>query len=123
MNANEIKQNITQGEWIAEGNSFYVIGTQEDESIGIAFSTFTSTEEDEANAAAICKAVNGTYVRSINPDKVSELVDMLVEAKRFISETAGRLKGLPESEITVKIIGCSDTQINQIDALLTAAKL
>ena len=44
---------------------------------GYTNSSYKSFEETNANVHAICHAVNGTYGKGINPDKVGEMAAML----------------------------------------------
>lgn len=72
-----IKENMTKGEWSIKKHNSYVIETNEGAEICATFGDCTSEEEDISNRAAIVSAVNNTWGKGINPEKVEEMYDML----------------------------------------------
>jgi copper chaperone CopZ len=72
MNAQEIKQNMTKGEWVVDGQD--IINQEK----CMACDVFgLSDVQIEANANAITTAVNNTYGKGIDPTKVEQMFEEL----------------------------------------------
>jgi len=116
MTAQEIKQNMTQGEWKANGLHFKSANEASHIHIGQTFVTYNTVKfrqvddgSGDANAAAIVSAVNGTFGVGIDPSKAKEMYEIMKEVKAQISTQM--------NEKTVQ------HYYDKITDLLTAAKI
>lgn len=81
LSAKEIAEGMTQGEW-----GYTMIGVYDNHSGLVSRSTdhdglhyFKERKENLKNNIAITTAVNGTYVKGLDPDKVEEAINLFSE--------------------------------------------
>jgi len=91
LSAQEIKTNMTTGQWNISDNDivavYHKIGTLQ----GI-FNAQMGKFEHNNNGAAICNSINNTYGKNINPEAVPELLRMLkcfVDVIDMIADSKG----------------------------------
>ena len=82
---------ITKGEWIVSGESkslqrYHVSANGEN-----ICAIFTSLPQSEANAKAICTAVNNTYGKGYNPASLEELYKALAECREWYENNLHRI--------------------------------
>ena len=93
MTPQEIKQNMTQGEWKNSGLHFKSVNEASHIHIGQTFVTYNTVKfrqvddgSGEANAAAIVSAVNGTFGVGIDPSKVKEMYELLQSMNNHLKQ-------------------------------------
>lgn len=108
MTQKEIKENLSITPWtILDGNEG---GIEVISNTGLGVCDITVNFRTQANAAAICHAVNNTYGKGIDPTKVEEMREVLNMILLSI-EGGGRT------------VTFNDLQIAHIQELLNSAKL
>ncbi len=108
-----MKNQITQGEWEVDKYGHLSCDNQ---SILISGASIPMvvTEESKANAEAICKAVNNTYGKGIDPEKIGELiqsVEILLSDMSVLRQT-----GVGED----KVIECTSPHTRLVTDLIKA---
>lgn len=105
------KQLPTQGEWIWKnelGSGRLLIKRGDDIIAQVSTSLQVPISEIDANAQAICKAVNNTYGKGINPEAVESLKEALevliknielLSAKQFYSEISIAKEAIKKAEL------------------------
>lgn len=85
MTAQEIKKNMTQGEWEvgALGEDTIYSNAKEDQCLGTMDCDYGTFENDKANVLAIVTAVNNTYGKGIDPAIVPELVAFVTNISKM----------------------------------------
>jgi len=147
MTAQEIKQNMTQGEWRGKDTTYlkeeqFVVTPEDggtpwvaceraifvnDVRLGalcmytVSSSTKypTTVEEISADHAAIVSAVNGTYGVGIDPSKVAEIVMQLEHMNNMVETVLSAWKPLYDGDQRSLLVA----SYKETSHLLTAAKL
>lgn len=83
---------ITKGEWMPLNNEYTLLGTSGKGHTHVCI--MIENDQMEANAKAICTAVNGTYGKNLNPAAMEELYKALDELRT----AAGRYFVMPTNE-------------------------
>ena len=93
MNQQEIKENMTQGEWVVSPTNWSDIEFGVYDKEKYAFGTFVVGscnsnfyELGVSNTLAITHAINNTYGKGINPESVSEMYNALTVMAKNLKE-------------------------------------
>ena len=85
---------------------------------GGAFVNEAAINEAEANAKAICKAINGTYGKGYNPAAMDEVVKALEESLTIIERLSDQYR-----EVANKHSSYTNGEHNRLQTALNNAKL